>query len=211
MQRCSFAGGDLSPRARSLPALTSPKSAQEGKHPAGDGTTLFYMIHCGKALYNNLLWSNWSVAALSKIIIVGNSFRGIEERWVGGGGEDVLLPSPKAVPAPASQALGDGDTGSFHSAPNEKERFAWRVRTNERDSQGRWRCDESGAEASSRPPRAGVSEVRFPPAVPICDRKQNQKGGVTRRFLATRGSAAGGNSARSWGSTALLVKAAPGV
>ncbi|XP_006261829.2 SRR1-like protein [Alligator mississippiensis] len=53
---------------------------EEGKHPAGDGTTLFYMIHCGKALYNNLLWSNWSVAALSKIIIVGNSFRGIEER-----------------------------------------------------------------------------------------------------------------------------------
>ncbi|XP_006015339.1 SRR1-like protein [Alligator sinensis] len=53
---------------------------EEGKHPVGDGTTLFYMIHCGKALYNNLLWSNWSVAALSKIIIVGNSFRGIEER-----------------------------------------------------------------------------------------------------------------------------------
>ncbi|XP_019394212.1 PREDICTED: SRR1-like protein [Crocodylus porosus] len=38
------------------------------------------MIHCGKALYNNLLWSNWSVAALSKIIIIGNSFQGIEER-----------------------------------------------------------------------------------------------------------------------------------
>ncbi|XP_025916104.1 SRR1-like protein [Apteryx rowi] len=38
------------------------------------------MIHCGKALYNNLLWSNWSIGALSKMVIIGNSFKGIEER-----------------------------------------------------------------------------------------------------------------------------------
>lgn len=42
--------------------------------------TVFYMVHCGKALYNNLLWRNWSPAALSKLVIIGNSFRGIEER-----------------------------------------------------------------------------------------------------------------------------------
>ncbi|XP_029475284.1 SRR1-like protein isoform X2 [Rhinatrema bivittatum] len=42
--------------------------------------TIFYMIHCGKALYNNLLWRNWSVDALSKVIIIGNSFQRIEER-----------------------------------------------------------------------------------------------------------------------------------
>lgn len=40
------------------------------------------MVHCGKALYNNLLWRNWSAEALSKMVIIGNSFKGIEERWV---------------------------------------------------------------------------------------------------------------------------------
>nr|KAF6282859.1 SRR1 domain containing [Myotis myotis] len=38
------------------------------------------MLHCGTALYNNLLWSNWSADALSKMVIIGNSFRGLEER-----------------------------------------------------------------------------------------------------------------------------------
>ncbi|XP_026517248.1 SRR1-like protein [Terrapene carolina triunguis] len=52
---------------------------EEGKHHIHE-FTIFYMIHCGKALYNNLLWSNWSVDALSKMIIIGNSFKGIEER-----------------------------------------------------------------------------------------------------------------------------------
>ncbi|XP_023793619.1 SRR1-like protein [Cyanistes caeruleus] len=53
---------------------------REGKHGVQGAATLFYMVHCGKALYNNLLWSNWSPAALSKLVIIGNSFRGIEER-----------------------------------------------------------------------------------------------------------------------------------
>lgn len=39
------------------------------------------MVHCGKALYNNLLWSNWSAEALSQMVVVGNSFRGFEERY----------------------------------------------------------------------------------------------------------------------------------
>ncbi|NWI21222.1 SRR1L protein, partial [Crypturellus soui] len=53
---------------------------EEGKHRVGEAATLFYMIHCGKALYNNLLWSNWAPRALARVVIVGNSFRGIEER-----------------------------------------------------------------------------------------------------------------------------------
>ncbi|XP_053138709.1 SRR1-like protein [Hemicordylus capensis] len=52
---------------------------EEGKWPTQE-PTIFYMIHCGKALYNNLLWRNWSVEALSRMVIIGNSFRGIEER-----------------------------------------------------------------------------------------------------------------------------------
>nr|DBA22892.1 TPA: hypothetical protein GDO54_013881 [Pyxicephalus adspersus] len=52
---------------------------EEGKH-AVQKPTVFFMVHCGKALYNNLLWKNWSVEALSQMIIIGNSFKGIEER-----------------------------------------------------------------------------------------------------------------------------------
>ncbi|XP_055650352.1 SRR1-like protein isoform X3 [Falco peregrinus] len=53
---------------------------EEGKHDVEGSATLFYMVHCGKALYNNLLWRNWSAGALAKMVIIGNSFKGIEER-----------------------------------------------------------------------------------------------------------------------------------
>lgn len=35
--------------------------------------TLFYMPHCGKALYNNLIWANWG-ECLDNLVIIGNSF-----------------------------------------------------------------------------------------------------------------------------------------
>lgn len=41
-------------------------------------TSLFYMPHCPKALYNNLLYSNWSLDRLSSLIIFGNSFSTIK-------------------------------------------------------------------------------------------------------------------------------------
>ncbi|XP_008847246.2 SRR1-like protein [Nannospalax galili] len=56
------------------------KENEEGKHSVGIQPTVFYMPHCGMALYNNLLWSNWSTAALSRTVIIGNSFRSLEER-----------------------------------------------------------------------------------------------------------------------------------
>ena len=56
--------------------------------------TIFYMPHCGTALYNNLLWRNWSVDALSKVVIIGNSFGGLEERGAGGAGVNPVLKSP---------------------------------------------------------------------------------------------------------------------
>ncbi|NWZ24828.1 SRR1L protein, partial [Asarcornis scutulata] len=58
----------------------APRSPQEGKHRVQDSPTLFYMVHCGKALYNNLLWRNWAPAALSNMVIIGNSFKGMQER-----------------------------------------------------------------------------------------------------------------------------------
>ncbi|KAM5200153.1 SRR1-like protein isoform 2-T2 [Hipposideros larvatus] len=53
---------------------------EEGKRSIRGEHTIFYMLHCGAALYNNLLWRNWSVEALSKMVIIGNSFRGLEDR-----------------------------------------------------------------------------------------------------------------------------------
>ncbi|XP_043925672.1 SRR1-like protein [Protopterus annectens] len=54
---------------------------EEGKHEV-QNPTLFYMIHCGKALYNNLLWRNWLPESLAKMVIIGNSFQSIEQRLV---------------------------------------------------------------------------------------------------------------------------------
>lgn len=54
---------------------------EEGKRLATK-PTLFYLMHCGKALYNNLLWKNWSTQSLSLMIIIGNSFCGIMDRTI---------------------------------------------------------------------------------------------------------------------------------
>lgn len=53
---------------------------EEGKRSIQGQPTVFYMPHCGTALYNNLLWSNWSIDALSRVVIIGNSFQCIQER-----------------------------------------------------------------------------------------------------------------------------------
>ncbi|XP_072538061.1 SRR1-like protein [Salminus brasiliensis] len=54
---------------------------EEGKR-AVCRPTFFYLMHCGKALYNNLLWRNWSPRILPKVIVIGNSFLGIQERML---------------------------------------------------------------------------------------------------------------------------------
>uniref|UniRef100_A0A671S4R1 SRR1 domain containing n=1 Tax=Sinocyclocheilus anshuiensis TaxID=1608454 RepID=A0A671S4R1_9TELE len=53
---------------------------EEGKRAVYQ-PTLFYLMHCGKALYNNLLWRKWTPQTLPKMIIIGNSFHGIQE-WM---------------------------------------------------------------------------------------------------------------------------------
>lgn len=61
--------------------LTVLTENEEGKRLASK-PTLFYLMHCGKALYNNLLWKNWSTKNLSLMIIIGNSFSGIMDRTI---------------------------------------------------------------------------------------------------------------------------------
>jgi len=51
------------------------------KHRVRD-RTLFFMPHCGKAMYNNVLWANWSASHLAKIGIIGNSFISYQDKLV---------------------------------------------------------------------------------------------------------------------------------
>lgn len=34
--------------------------------------TVFFMPHCGKTLYENVVASNWEATALSDVVIIGN-------------------------------------------------------------------------------------------------------------------------------------------
>ncbi|XP_028313741.1 SRR1-like protein [Gouania willdenowi] len=61
--------------------LTVLTENEEGKRLV-TRPTLFYLMHCGKALYNNLLWRNWSLERLSSLVIIGNSFSGMTERAI---------------------------------------------------------------------------------------------------------------------------------
>lgn len=44
----------------------------EGKWTA-KRTTIFFMVHCGAGLYNNVIWANW--LHMDRIVIIGNSFQ----------------------------------------------------------------------------------------------------------------------------------------
>ena len=44
--------------------------------------TLFYMPHCGIAMYNNLLWANWNPTTLSDMAVIGNRFSSYNERYM---------------------------------------------------------------------------------------------------------------------------------
>ena len=47
---------------------------------AVDSPTLFYMVHCGLDMYNNVLWANWKSSQLHNVVVLGNSFSGYNER-----------------------------------------------------------------------------------------------------------------------------------
>jgi hypothetical protein len=49
----------------------------EGKCCIENERTLLYMPHCGKALYNNVIFSNWSDKSLDNLFVIGNSFKTI--------------------------------------------------------------------------------------------------------------------------------------
>uniref|UniRef100_A0A8C6SWX1 SRR1 domain containing n=1 Tax=Neogobius melanostomus TaxID=47308 RepID=A0A8C6SWX1_9GOBI len=61
--------------------LTVLTENEEGKRRANE-PTLFYLLHCGKALYNNLLWKNWDTHYLTQMIIIGNCFSALKDRAI---------------------------------------------------------------------------------------------------------------------------------
>lgn len=59
---------------KNVTTLNNNELTKEGKAKT---LNLFYMPHCSKGMYNNLLASNWSQHTLSTLIILGNSFHTI--------------------------------------------------------------------------------------------------------------------------------------
>jgi hypothetical protein len=61
IDRCGHIAGRVNDRATSV-ACSASRTA-----------TVYYMPHCGKPMYNNVLWANWHRERLSRIVIIGNT------------------------------------------------------------------------------------------------------------------------------------------
>ena len=53
---------------------------EECRRCVGEDNTMFYMPHCDRPMYENVLWANWQTRFLTRFVIFGNSFRLIGER-----------------------------------------------------------------------------------------------------------------------------------
>jgi len=51
--------------------------------------TVFFMPHCTKPLYSNVLWANWSPSKLANVAILGNSFSHYNERLIQKSGKNI--------------------------------------------------------------------------------------------------------------------------
>jgi hypothetical protein len=58
----------------------SVDSVNEEGHCAARRPTLFFMPHCGNAMYHNLVRANWSIRDLQQLIIIGNSFSAYSDK-----------------------------------------------------------------------------------------------------------------------------------
>ncbi|XP_037536385.1 SRR1-like protein [Nematolebias whitei] len=112
--------------------LTVLTENEEGKRQASK-PTLFYLMHCGKALYNNLLWKNWSAQCLTQVMIIGNSFNGIRERTIERElkrdyryiSEAVGLCEERPLPCPSHLLDVFSDTAVITFPPDSLNRLPW--------------------------------------------------------------------------------------
>uniref|UniRef100_A0A673TI88 SRR1-like domain-containing protein n=1 Tax=Suricata suricatta TaxID=37032 RepID=A0A673TI88_SURSU len=128
--------------------VTVLRENEEGRRSVGGEPTVFYMPHCGAALYNNLLWGNWSADALSKLLVVGNSFRGLEERFCKAW-RSVGCPRPRGTQTYSTTPL---STGSRHGSSNSSPRTRGRSGKNRTIGTVRtWKSSGAGLEVPPLP------------------------------------------------------------
>ncbi|KAJ0390654.1 hypothetical protein ATCC90586_010924 [Pythium insidiosum] len=59
--------------------LTTIEHNERGRRVVS-ADTLFFMPHCGQALYQNVLLANWDAQRLARLAIIGNSFAAYSDR-----------------------------------------------------------------------------------------------------------------------------------
>ncbi|KAI9997987.1 hypothetical protein PInf_002321 [Phytophthora infestans] len=101
------------------------KVIQENEHGRRRvaSNTVFFMPHCGIALYQNVLACNWG-PAIKKLVIIGNSFSAYGDRLIGAKerGEVLLvsvLPYLDEVPLPCGVAKRHDDFSRYEAAFND--------------------------------------------------------------------------------------------
>jgi hypothetical protein len=72
--------------------------------------TLFFMPHCGRRLYSNVLRANWGAQGLGNLLIVGNSFQSYRLR---------MLTDDRAKRSCCIERLGDGPCRESRLPPAE--------------------------------------------------------------------------------------------
>ena len=64
----------------SLHGINLITANEECRRNVDSVTTLFYMPHCDRPMYENVLWANWNSKDMKRVFIFGNSLRLIGER-----------------------------------------------------------------------------------------------------------------------------------
>ncbi|KAG3190855.1 hypothetical protein C6341_g1521 [Phytophthora cactorum] len=101
------------------------KVIQENEHGRRrvDSNSVFFMPHCGKTLYQNVLACNWG-PAIKRLVIIGNSFSAYGDRVLAAKEREELLlvsvlPYLKEVPLPCGVAKSHEDFARYEAAFND--------------------------------------------------------------------------------------------
>ncbi len=74
--------------------IALPSSNEEGRHVvAAEGASIVFLPHCANALIHNLFAVNWTPAALSRMVVIGNSFDHYQSKLNLAGGPPVQCSS----------------------------------------------------------------------------------------------------------------------
>ena len=98
-----------------------PARNEEGRRAVAR-RTLFFMPHCGRQLYANVVAANWGGEALGRVLILGNSFAAYADALTDAQTADAArwCALARATPFATEEACGEpaGDGGAFRNAFN---------------------------------------------------------------------------------------------